>query len=327
MIKCHQCGSDNPDNAAMCMNCGAHLTPQEPLIAQPVGKPGAPGIAIAALVFGILGFPTCGLGGVAAIILGIIALLQISKSNGEIGGRNMAIAGLVLGGISIILLPFIAILAAILFPVFAKARGASSKTHCMNNMKQLGTALNVYFTDYDGMLPNSGIGSAGASADTAAFATGNMVTGGTWANLLQPMMKNKDIFYCPSDPNNSNSGAAVSYWWKAAVDRSAWGATVNAASYTGVREGDFESPSDQVVFYECKSFHWEPGSVWKNGLQMNMAFADGHAATKRLANFGAGPDPVAVGEPAYFNQLVSSGAVVAPSATTYDVKLYADKLN
>ena len=98
----------------------------------------------------------------------------------------------------LVVIAIIAILAAILFPVFAQARAAAQKTSCINNLKQLGTAAMMYATDYDEKVipswleyqPDPGLGR-------------------TWPNIIQPYAKNKAITLCPTrettnqDPNNT----------------------------------------------------------------------------------------------------------------------------
>lgn len=54
----------------------------------------------------------------------------------------------------LVVIAIIAILAAILFPVFAQAKEAAKKTQCLSNTKQIGTALSMYITDYDGGMPH-----------------------------------------------------------------------------------------------------------------------------------------------------------------------------
>lgn len=56
----------------------------------------------------------------------------------------------------LVVIAIIAILAAILFPVFAQAKTAAKKTQDLSNQKQLGTAFNIYSADYDDQLPLSG---------------------------------------------------------------------------------------------------------------------------------------------------------------------------
>src|SRR5687767_6068788 len=90
------------------------------------GHPPRRGLAIASLVLGILGLPTLGLVGVGAlagIVLGIVALVKASRAPGEYGGRGLAVAGIALSTISIVVMPFVlGIVAAIAIPSLLRAR-------------------------------------------------------------------------------------------------------------------------------------------------------------------------------------------------------------
>lgn len=110
------------------------------------------GLAIASLVFGILGLITCGLFSIIGLICGIIALGKTGSGSGREGGRSMAVAGTVVSAISVLMIP---ILAAILFPVFAKARDTAQTSSCLSNVKQLGVAIQAYSQDYQEHLPPS----------------------------------------------------------------------------------------------------------------------------------------------------------------------------
>ena len=56
----------------------------------------------------------------------------------------------------LIVIAIISILSAILFPVFGKARSSARRTGCLSNVKQIGTAIGMYTSDYDGAFPNTG---------------------------------------------------------------------------------------------------------------------------------------------------------------------------
>ena len=124
-------------------------TPETP----PEQPPRTSGLAIASLVLAILGVVTC-VGivvlGPIALILGIIAMVQIGRNPQALRGMGMAIAGVVISGIAILVIP---ILAAILFPVFAQARARAQQITCLNNVKQLSTAMQMYLDDYDVGFP------------------------------------------------------------------------------------------------------------------------------------------------------------------------------
>jgi prepilin-type N-terminal cleavage/methylation domain-containing protein len=84
----------------------------------------------------------------------------------------------------LVVIAIIAILAAILFPVFAQAREAARKTNCVSNTKQIGTAIMMYSQDYDEVYPMGG--GPGAAPNR-------------WRHFVYPYVKNAGLFTCPSD--------------------------------------------------------------------------------------------------------------------------------
>jgi len=224
----------------------------------------------------------------------------------------------------LVVIAIIAILAAILFPVFARAREAARKSNCQSNMKECAIALQTYWNDYDATLPSSKNSTITALAwsqteyqaytfyagATTASALLNPVS---WYQKLYNCMKNKDICFCPSDSENRDAGnppgsaAMLSYWWKAAIDR-AW------SDLKCQKEGQFGYNADQIVFFERGGFHEGQGNTYYNGVKINVAFLDSHvrnvslintpyqtkaAAASFLTNVAAGCG--SNGEPNYFN--------------------------
>lgn len=86
----------------------------------------------------------------------------------------------------LVVIAIIAILAAILFPVFAQARGKARQASCLSNMKQLGTAALMYSQDYD---------------ETFAMGVGSGWWDSTWYRTVAPYVKSDNVFRCPDDPN------------------------------------------------------------------------------------------------------------------------------
>jgi len=131
----------------------------------------------------------------------------------------------------LVVIAIIAILAAILFPVFARAREAARRTVCLNNMRQLALAFIMYAGDNDESFPfmHTGMGcgctqcssSSGESSTPGSCAyTGGETSGGLgydngnprdcskgswmldlWKDLIAPYVKNKGVYECPSNPN------------------------------------------------------------------------------------------------------------------------------
>jgi prepilin-type processing-associated H-X9-DG protein len=113
------------------------------------------GLAIASLVCGIAGVPTCGLGAIAGIILGIVGLVKIGKSGGLVGGKGISIAGIVVSAISLLLVPFIGMVVATALPAVMKAQESAHNAAEMKNMKQLCLAAHRYAADHKGQFPSS----------------------------------------------------------------------------------------------------------------------------------------------------------------------------
>jgi prepilin-type N-terminal cleavage/methylation domain-containing protein/prepilin-type processing-associated H-X9-DG protein len=94
----------------------------------------------------------------------------------------------------LVVIAIIAILAAILFPVFAQAREKARATSCLSNTKQMGLAILQYVEDYDEMFPKSH-GNNGKNAPDYD------IWSDSWAIVVQPYIKNYQVFRCPDDGN------------------------------------------------------------------------------------------------------------------------------
>lgn len=94
----------------------------------------------------------------------------------------------------LVVIAIITILAAILFPVFARARENARRASCLSNMKQIGLGFIQYTQDYDERMPASDANNGGDAGHTLSY-------------YVQPYIKNTQVFQCPSD----SSGSAFSY--------------------------------------------------------------------------------------------------------------------
>ena len=92
----------------------------------------------------------------------------------------------------LVVIAIIAILAAILFPVFARARENARKSSCQSNLKQIGLGVMQYAQDYDERMPSTRMGV-------------NATTNTNWVNLLQPYVKSYQVFACPSNTRNTQT--------------------------------------------------------------------------------------------------------------------------
>lgn len=99
----------------------------------------------------------------------------------------------------LVVIAIIAILAAILFPVFAQAREKARQTSCLSNMKQVNLSVMMYTQDYDETFPIHGL----FDFDNQFGGTGGPQG---WMRKIAPYMKNLQVTWCPSD-----SGPTVAY--------------------------------------------------------------------------------------------------------------------
>jgi prepilin-type processing-associated H-X9-DG protein len=96
----------------------------------------------------------------------------------------------------LVVIAIIAILAAILFPVFAQARAKARQTACLSNMKQIGLGIMSYVQDYDELYPVNNMSYAPTDANKEFSA---------WMQHIQPYVKNVDLFLCPDTRKQTSS--------------------------------------------------------------------------------------------------------------------------
>ena len=211
-------------------------------------NPKTSGLAIASFVLALIGIITCVgiiVTGPIAVVLGIIALVQINRNPQQLKGLGFAIAALAISGVGILTTP---ILAAILFPVFARAREKAQMTSCMANMKRLCSAQIMYSSDWDDRLPIAE----------------------NWNDALLPYLKQmsggKDpskVFVCPKVKPEAPSYAMN-------------------AGLSGISQADINSPPDTVLLFDA-----EPGPNKAGGPELLpteprhmdghvIGYADGH---------------------------------------------------
>jgi hypothetical protein len=145
----------NAGHTVQCPACRRELTMPKPtpssevmFIGDELGSRVTSGKAIASLTLGVLFFFAC-LSSIPAIVLGRMALGDIKRSDYRLGGRRMAIAGIVLGVIG-------CLFTLMLMPAIRSAREAARRAQCVNNLKQIGLALHNYH-ESNGCLPPAAI--------------------------------------------------------------------------------------------------------------------------------------------------------------------------
>jgi prepilin-type N-terminal cleavage/methylation domain-containing protein len=102
----------------------------------------------------------------------------------------------------LVVIAIIAILAAILFPVFAQAKEAAKNTALLNNVKQMGVAANIYGADYDDLMP--AMGTVDGLSGTEWWRTG-------WQFTVQPYMKNLQIVENPKRDKPTGTGVFLDF--------------------------------------------------------------------------------------------------------------------
>jgi len=225
----------------------------------------------------------------------------------------------------LVVIAIIAILAAILFPVFAQAKAAAKKTACLSNTKQQGLGFLMYADDYD---DNSVMFKNAVTTD----ANGNWASGGYWFDLIQPYMKNFGIIFCPDRSLVDNGEkkyepASATYmepgygYDDGFVSDSGWGLTeqyLNSSGHGTYRPGKNLSailtPADMVAFgdsYDTGSmsdasdnaFSGPDGpagtSQIRHNMRPNYTFVDGHSHNiSMVVGIYTAPDgPYFVGRP------------------------------
>lgn len=206
----------------------------------------------------------------------------------------------------------IAVLAAILFPVFATVRGKARQAGCQSNLRQVGLAVQMYTQDYDGLLPYAKDASDKAvpqiwSSTSAACQQkinampmlhpypDTTVPGGFEPGVLDPYIKTKDIWRCPGDTgfdfldnNDSCNGPCTmdarpsmyeryggSYLFQTSL---ALAQTPVDSLHGTTEDGKPVGMADVNMLFDGNgSWHGNPWAFGRKGLRYVTLFLDGHA--------------------------------------------------
>jgi prepilin-type N-terminal cleavage/methylation domain-containing protein/prepilin-type processing-associated H-X9-DG protein len=112
----------------------------------------------------------------------------------------------------LVVIAIIAILAAILFPVFARARENARRASCQSNLKQIALGVFQYTQDYDEKFPLhfANNDSTNVGFDASATGAGGPGKDQGWAELIQPYLKSRQIFQCPSETTAQGAEGSTS---------------------------------------------------------------------------------------------------------------------
>ncbi len=191
----------------------------------------------------------------------------------------------------LVVIAIIAILAAILFPVFAKAREKARQSSCNSNLKQMATASKMYGSDYDESVTPGAIQAAGLYY--------------MFPNLLQPYIKNTQLLTCPSKPGQGWTGGAPpyacvqphtilsNYTNNFCISGATWGGTAAPLK----KEAQLTKPSESIEFADGLCPMGQPSSAastcygfdsTRHNEGANCSFYDGHVKWMKSQNIAAG---------------------------------------
>ena len=179
----------------------------------------------------------------------------------------------------LVVIAIIAILAAILFPVFAKAREKARQTSCLSNLKEIGLAVMMYVQDYDERIP---MPYSPAPANWPL-----------WEDRIQPYEKNWQIHICPS-LSTTNYYASYGWNWYMVWDGSNWLALAEVLSPAEtIMNGDRNGGNWHMMApFDPSLGGTNPDNAWaaaRHNDGANFNFFDGHAKWYRLnATYTAG---------------------------------------
>jgi prepilin-type N-terminal cleavage/methylation domain-containing protein/prepilin-type processing-associated H-X9-DG protein len=187
----------------------------------------------------------------------------------------------------LVVIAIIAILAAILMPVFARAREKARQTSCLSNMKQIALGVMMYTQDYDENYPIDASSCGSGSGRLQACSKWNP----NWRPEAQtaPYVKNDQIFGCPSArtplvvwtndrggvcswnawgfpdfmcfPGNTANGKPLSYGWNQAVFFRCVGSPAGGCGTTGVSLAAVVTPASKVMFADSRHNNLEPARL------------------------------------------------------------------
>jgi len=216
----------------------------------------------------------------------------------------------------LVVIAIIAILAAILFPVFARAREKARQTSCLSNEKQIGLGIAMYTNDYDERFPPAYVDTGGAEMRVSGF-----------YDCIGPYTKNEQMFLCPSGYFTSTYGRtllaagqgfykqkmlasyAMVYTFNGSANQAYFGGNtlwLTPDDGGGREVGKILRPAEVIVAIEAKDAPWlmspdavgftatlppvpmtmeEDGTVgsvqYRHNQTMNVTYADGHAKNRK----------------------------------------------
>jgi prepilin-type N-terminal cleavage/methylation domain-containing protein/prepilin-type processing-associated H-X9-DG protein len=194
----------------------------------------------------------------------------------------------------LVVIAIIAILAAILFPVFARARENARRASCQSNMKQIGLGIMQYAQDFDDRY---------VPRDNGQCVAGN-VRSQNWPLMIQPYTKSLDLFKCPSNPRNTPNPADMDTYmscsgphWNVTGPMIPIGYPLNARMHGSAQQAlhmaAVQAPATKISMSEATARYTEFNTTTTRAVDMaawgfaghmsttNYLFGDGHVKALR----------------------------------------------
>lgn len=213
----------------------------------------------------------------------------------------------------LVVIAIIAILAAILFPVFAKAREKARQISCASNERQLALGIVQYIQDYDEVLPTN-------------FNVPGHCAGSAWAGILYPYVKSVGVYKCPDDNSylgldKDENGQPIQIYPLSYA--------VNASGFEGHTYAQFAGPANTVMVFEAHGTstnpsrpdyeQWEVQTGGRNfGISANGGDSNGPGcmdSTNGLYVTGPG-NGIGMGNPAR-TKMITGGKNNSPNTGTH----------
>jgi hypothetical protein len=171
----------------------------------PAPGPRRQGLAITSFVLGLFSILCLGiLTGIPAIFTGHRAHNRARKNPSQFGGSGLAIAGFIMGYVSVL---FTLVALAIVLPALAKAKEKAQEVRCANNLRQIGTALQIFAMDHDQQFPFSVSSDSGGTLEQAKPGEDGFATDPVphFKALAEHLGSDTGVLVCPEDNKTAAS--------------------------------------------------------------------------------------------------------------------------
>jgi len=159
---------------------------------------------------------------------------------------------------AVLVLAGLAIIAVVFYPVSSGVPTDNARTNCQSNLKQIGLAIKQYNQDYNYKFPPVNLGKQG------------------WADMLQPYLKNTQLFQCPK-ANSKHPDGKIDYFYNARVAGQAEEKFEYIANTIMTGDGIADAPSNaNLTTFPAAWVTEEKSPAWRHLEGANYGFADGH---------------------------------------------------